>query len=107
MDESGEGGFTPEEAVQEESKQESEEKYETKTVEDIIGEPNNRTVEQIPPGEFWVIDTISHADIEVPGNSGIRAEVVGDTIFRTEAGAMVDIPEGAEEIEIIERKLAA
>jgi len=107
MAESSEGNFTPEEAAEEIAEPEPRKEYETKPVPDIISEPGNPKIEQIPPGEFWAIDTISHAEIEVPRDSGIRAEIVSDAIFKIEAGATVDIPEGSEEVEIIEHKLAA
>ncbi|MFH1855280.1 MAG: hypothetical protein ABH810_02635 [bacterium] len=97
-----EGDFTSEEPGSEAGAE-----IETKPVPDIIGEDGRRTKLSIPPGEFWVTDKISHAEIEVPSNSGIRADIAEDTTFKTEPGAKIIIPEDSRKIEFIEHRTAA
>lgn len=75
----------------------------TKCVDDIIGLPEHKRNVTIPENESWVVETVSHAIIEVPGSSSIQAEVAKDCLIITHPGASVNIAEENNDYRIVEK----
>lgn len=72
-------------------------------VENIIGTPEAKQKVLIPREEQWVVNTLSHAIIEVSCGSSIKADIAQDCLFITHPGAIVDIPEENNEFRITKK----